>query len=177
MRCLRPILALLLACGGGSAEAPEGDAPATDAPPPQTPPEGEPDTRPRADAVSVDVSGSPGAYTFSVGIRSDETGCERYADWWEVLRPDGALVYRRILGHSHVDEQPFIRSGGPIPVRADDEVLVRAHLRPNGVEAPGVYRGAALRGTASGGFEATELEPGFASELETAAPQPGSCAF
>ena len=60
----------------------------------------------------VSVSGDPGRYQFAVTIRSDETGCDQYADWWEVVSESGDLLYRRILAHSHVDEQPFARSGG-----------------------------------------------------------------
>jgi hypothetical protein len=42
-----------------------------------------------ADVISVDVSGNEGAYQFSVGIRSPDTGCDQYADWWEVITGDG----------------------------------------------------------------------------------------
>jgi hypothetical protein len=35
----------------------------------------------RADVISVEASGQPGAVRFSVGIRSPDTGCDQYADW------------------------------------------------------------------------------------------------
>ena len=60
-----------------------------------------------ADVTAVSVAGEAGAYTFEVTVRSPDTGCEGYADWWEVVSPDGELLYRRVLLHSHVDEQPF----------------------------------------------------------------------
>jgi hypothetical protein len=119
---------------------------------------------------AVEASGDAGAYTFAVTVRSPDTGCDRYADWWEVATPEGELVYRRILAHSHVDEQPFTRSGGPVEVDADTELVVRAHMSPGG------YGDQVMRGSVNAGFESTEL-PGFAPELEQAQPLPDGCAF
>lgn len=132
---------------------------------------------PEASVTAVRATGSPGAYTLAVTVESDETGCGQYADWWEVLRADGTLAYRRILAHSHVDEQPFTRSGGPVDATADETLIVRAHLRPAGAGAPGTYRGQALRGTVAGGFAPMEPAAAFAADLETAPPQPSGCAF
>lgn len=123
-----------------------------------------------ADVLSVRVQGSPGAYSFSVEVQSPDTGCERYADWWEVVSVEGKLIYRRILLHSHVDEQPFVRSGGSIGATADEMVYVRAHLNSGGY-------GRALRGTAEADFEEADLAPDFAAGLQTAPPQPSGCAF
>lgn len=44
------------------------------------------------------------------------------------MSTDGKLLYRRVLLHSHVDEQPFTRSGGPVPIQTDSVVWVRAHM-------------------------------------------------
>ena len=66
--------------------------------------------------TAVECAGQPNNYTLSVTIESPDTGCDQYADWWEVFYPDGTLIYRRILGHSHVTEQPFTRSGGVVNV-------------------------------------------------------------
>lgn len=124
-----------------------------------------------ADVVSVAVRGSEGAYTFDVGVRSPDIDCTRFADWWEVVRPDGSLVYRRILNHSHPDEQPFVRDGGPIPASATEELIVRAHLDPTG------YGGAVFRGNAVDGFLAATLDAGFATDLQAADPLPTECWF
>ena len=125
-----------------------------------------------ADVVAVDVTGESGAYTFAVTVRSPDTGCDRYADWWEVVDDAGAsLIYRRILAHSHVDEQPFTRTGGPVVVAEDAVVVVRAHL------APGGYGGAVMRGTVAAGFEAATLGTEWGAGLEESAPQPDGCAF
>jgi len=124
-----------------------------------------------ADVLSVQVTGQPGAYTFAVEISSPDTGCEQFADWWEVVSQDGQLLYRRILLHSHVDEQPFVRSGGPVEIEADIPVFVRAHMNTSG------YGGAVMQGTVQGGFEPAEVESGFGSDLERVPPQPEDCAF
>ena len=121
---------------------------------------------------AVTVSGAPGAFTFSVTLRSPDTGCDQYADWWEVLGEDGGLLYRRILAHSHVDEQPFSRSGGPVDVEADTKVFIRAHMSVGG------YGGQVFTGTPGGAFEATtEFDGSIAAAAETAEPQPDGCAF
>jgi hypothetical protein len=129
------------------------------------------DTALRAEVTAVSTTGSPGAYTFLVTVKSPDTGCERYADWWEVLTPEGTLLYRRILLHSHTTEQPFTRSGGPVPITADTEVIVRAHMNTSG------YGTHAFQGTPAGGFSPTQLEPAFAVELAEQPPLPTSCAF
>lgn len=124
-----------------------------------------------ANVQSVQVSGEPGAYQFAVEISSPDSGCEQYADWWEVISEDGQLLYRRILLHSHVDEQPFTRTGGPVDIVADTVVYVRAHMNTVG------YGGAVMKGTAQGEFEPAEVEAGFGSDLERVPPQPEDCAF
>jgi len=124
-----------------------------------------------ARVVSVRVTGRLNAYRFAVGVNSPDKGCRQYADWWEVLTGDGELVYRRILGHSHVEEQPFVRSGGPVPIDGKTVVLVRAHMNPGG------YGDTAFKGSVTGGFQEVKLEPGFAANLEKAPPQPSGCAF
>ena len=120
---------------------------------------------------AVEVSGEPEAYTFAVTIESQETGCDQYANWWEVITPEGELQYRRILAHSHVDEQPFTRSGGPVEVGADETVIVRSHTYPQG------YSAQAMEGSVTSGFEPVTLPADFAQQLARANPQPGSCAF
>ena len=129
-----------------------------------------------ADVVSVEVTGDPNAYRFSVEIASPDTGCDQYADWWEVLSEDGALIYRRILAHSHTEENgtgnPFTRDGGPVALASDQIVVVRAHMNNTG------YVGEAMQGSAESGFvEATEIGSGFAIDVEDDDPQPEFCAF
>jgi hypothetical protein len=88
------------------------------------------------------------------------------------VRPDGELVYRRILAHSHVEEQPFTRSGGPVAVAADEPLVVRAHMNPGG------YGGTAMRGTIAEGFSADPAtDARFAAQLDDAQPLPDGCAF
>lgn len=126
----------------------------------------------RADVEAVQAQGAAGKYVFRVTVRSPDTGCRRYASWWEVVRSDGSLAFRRILNHSHAGEQPFTREGGPVPVRADEVVVVRAHLHPDG------YGGSLLRGSVQGGFKPWGDAPaGFAAALARAAPLPERCLY
>ena len=126
---------------------------------------------PVADVTEVTVSGTASAYQFSVEVRSPDEGCDQYADWWEILTEDGTLLYRRILAHSHVNEQPFRRSGGPVEIAPDAVVLVRAHMYPVG------YGGRVMKGSVEAGFEVVSLAADFAAGVETAEPQPSGCAF
>lgn len=124
-----------------------------------------------ADVISVRVSGETGTYIFTVEVRSPDLGCEQYADWWEVVNEDGNLIYRRILTHSHVTEQPFTRSGGPVEIENDTIVLIRAHMNNSG------YGGVAMRGSVRDGFTAEELSPEFSSHLVEIHPLPEGCDF
>lgn len=125
-----------------------------------------------ASVTAVETSESGAAqYSFAVTVQSPDTGCDAYANWWEVITPDGELLYRRILAHSHVDEQPFSRSGGPVAVGMTDEVIVRAHMHPTG------YSTQAMQGTPTEGFTETILPEDFAAGLAEAEPQPSGCTF
>jgi len=124
-----------------------------------------------AEVSAATFNGEPGNYTFSVTVRSPDTGCEQYADWWEVLSADGELIYRRILAHSHVDEQPFTRSGGPVIVAADENIIVRAHMNNAG------YGEQVFTGSPRAGLTMSTLSASFAQDLQLADPLPGGCAF
>ena len=124
-----------------------------------------------AHIVSVSASGNENNYTFSVGIKSPDTGCKQYADWWEVISEDGELVYRRILGHSHAGEQPFVRSGGKVQIKEGQRVFVRAHMNNSG------YGGIVFAGSVENGFAKVELDQSFGADLESMSPQPSGCAF
>jgi hypothetical protein len=81
-----------------------------------------------ADVVDVSVTlTAENTYTFSVTVKHDDTGWEHYADRWQVLGANGAVLGERILLHPHETEQPFTRdlSGVVIPSEID-EVTVRA---------------------------------------------------
>ncbi len=125
----------------------------------------------QADVIEVKVQGQPQAYQFSVTLKSPDTGCDHYADWWEVITPAGQLLYRRVLLHSHIEEQPFTRSGGPVPAAPDQEIIVRAHMNSTG------YGGQVLRGDVAQGFKPADLASEFAADLATQDPLPQNCAF
>ncbi|VXB13596.1 hypothetical protein [Maribacter litoralis] len=124
-----------------------------------------------AKITDVSFSGEPNAYTISTTISSPDTGCDQYADWWEILDLEGNLIYRRILTHSHVEEQPFTRSGSKITLASSTEVYIRVHMNTTG------YSSAVQKGTIETGFSAAELSATFANDLENQQPLPTGCAF
>jgi len=124
-----------------------------------------------ANVLTVKTTGNSNAFQFAVEISSPDTGCDQYADWWEVLSEGGQLLYRRVLLHSHVDEQPFTRFGGVVPITTDTVVYVRAHMNTGG------YGGSVLKGTVTSGFDTVALEPDFAADVETQQPLPEGCDF
>ena len=125
----------------------------------------------KAEVISVTTSGKENSYTFSIGIKSPDLGCKQYANWWEVVSEDGKLIYRRILGHSHVNEQPFVRSGGKVKITKDQIVIIRAHMNTSG------YGVKAYRGSVNNGFKTYLLNKDFATVLENKKPLPSGCAF
>lgn len=160
------VLLLLTACSGSTASEPPPSALGADAQAGDGPAAG----GRAADVIGVQAAGTDGAYTFSVEVESPDTGCDRYADWWEITDEAGALLYRRILAHSHVDEQPFTRSGGPVPVNGDETVWIRAHLNTGGY-------GRAQTGRVQDGFREASPPDGFGASLESTPPLPAGCAF
>ena len=124
-----------------------------------------------AQITNVTTSGKENQYTFNVTIASPDLGCNQYANWWEVIDLDGNLIYRRILGHSHVEEQPFTRSGGPVSISKDMKVYIRAHMNTTS------YGNVVFSGSVADGFSSTTLDVEFAKELEETAPLPSGCAF
>lgn len=74
-------------------------------------------------------------WTFHVTVAHPDTGWEDYADGWDVVLPDGTVIFpdgdspfTRLLLHPHVEEQPFTRSQSGITIPAGiSQVTVRAH--------------------------------------------------
>lgn len=124
-----------------------------------------------AKIIAVECTGQANNYTLSVTIESPDTGCEQYADWWEVFYPDSTLIYRRILAHSHVTEQPFTRSGGIVDVGPEEFIYVRAHMNNLG------YGTQVFSGNVRDGLVLNSLATSFAAELERQEPLPADCAF
>jgi hypothetical protein len=88
----------------------------------------------KADVIDAVASkADDGTYTFTVTVKSDDTGWDKYADRWEVISPDGKVLGTRVLAHPHEDEQPFTREQSGIEIPADTkQVIVRAHDKVEG---------------------------------------------
>jgi hypothetical protein len=82
-----------------------------------------------ADVVSVEVTRhKDGTHRFEVTVRHADEGWEHYANRWELLAPDDAVLATRVLYHPHVQEQPFTRSLGGVKLpEGVARVTVRAH--------------------------------------------------
>ncbi len=88
-----------------------------------------------ADVVGVEVTKqSDGRFRFDVTVRHADEGWDHYADRWDVVGPDGAVLGSRELLHPHVNEQPFTRSLSGVAIPADvTEVTIRAHDNVHGL--------------------------------------------
>ena len=88
----------------------------------------------KADVIDATASkAADGTYTFSVTVKSDDTGWDKYADRWEVVSTDGSVLGIRVLAHPHEDEQPFTREQSGIAVpEGVTEVTIRAHDKVEG---------------------------------------------
>jgi len=127
------------------------------------------DVSTQAVAVRVSVTGQEGSYQFNVTLQSPDTGCDQYADWWEIVDVEDELAYRRILAHSHVDEQPFARSGGPVGINKDDKIYIRGHMNNLG------YGSLGLSGSVEEGFRRDTFNVSI--NLEKTDPLPDGCDF
>ena len=88
----------------------------------------------KADVVDAKATkDADGTYTFSVTVKSDDTGWEKYADRWEVTGRDGAVLGVRVLAHPHETEQPFTREQSGIAVPpGTNQGTIRAHDKVEG---------------------------------------------
>lgn len=88
----------------------------------------------KADVVAVQYERTAdGSYNFHVTVRHADSGWDHYADKWQVMGADGAVLGERMLVHPHETEQPFTRSlsGVEIPDGLR-QVTVRAHDKIHG---------------------------------------------
>jgi hypothetical protein len=92
-----------------------------------------------ADVLSASANCATSVCTFVVTVRHDDAGWSHYANAWEVLAPDGAVLARRVLRHPHVAEQPFTRELRGVVVPADlTSVRIRARDSLHGLGGRGV---------------------------------------
>ena len=82
-----------------------------------------------ADVVETRItSTSTGTYSFDVTVRHADTGWDHYANKWDIVGPDGAILGTRVLHHPHVSEQPFTRGLNDVKIPPGiDQVTIRAH--------------------------------------------------
>ena len=87
----------------------------------------------KADVIKVEVvQERDEQWTFVVTVRHDDKDPDHWADWWIVRTPKGQELGRRVLLHSHVDEQPFTRDERVRIPREITVVVVEAHDKVHG---------------------------------------------
>ncbi len=76
---------------------------------------------------------STDVWTFSVTVKHDDKGPNHWVDWWRVRTPEGRELGRRVLLHSHEDEQPFTRDERIRVPPNPRSVVVEAHDKVHGL--------------------------------------------
>lgn len=72
-------------------------------------------------------------WRFDVTVEHADEGWDHYADAFEILSEDGAVLGVRTLYHPHVEEQPFTRSISNVEIPPSVErVIIRAHDNVHG---------------------------------------------
>jgi hypothetical protein len=83
------------------------------------------------EAAVVDARLTPsgdGTWRADVTVEHADEGWDHYADAFELVAPDGAVLGTRTLLHPHEHEQPFTRSLSGIMIPDDvAEIVIRAH--------------------------------------------------
>lgn len=81
-----------------------------------------------ADVLEVEIrKDGDGTYTITATVEHGDDGWDHFANVWEVLGPDGAVLAVRELAHPHMNEQPFIRSKSGVKIpEGVTEITVRA---------------------------------------------------
>ena len=72
-------------------------------------------------------------WRFNVTVTHPDTGWDHYADGWAVEDAAGNQLGLRVLGHPHVDEQPFTRSLGGVAISdGTNQVFLRTRCSVDG---------------------------------------------
>jgi hypothetical protein len=108
-----------------------------------------------ADVVDVAVERlGPGLYRFDVSVTHADEGWDHYADRWEILDSEGAVVATRVLRHPHVEEQPFTRSLPRVHIAPGlERVTIRAHDAVHGYGGRSILVELPSESTRSGGMD------------------------
>ena len=82
-----------------------------------------------ADVLKIEVKRTAdNTFHFEVTVVHNDEGWDHYANKWDVVAPDGAVLATRVLHHPHENEQPFTRSLGNVKIPASiSTVSIRAH--------------------------------------------------
>ena len=71
---------------------------------------------------------------FEVTVSHADEGWTHYANGWQIFTPKGELLAHHVLGHPHVNEQPFTRTMRNVKIPHDiDTIVFKANDSVHGV--------------------------------------------
>ncbi len=127
--------------------------------------------------LKVESDNSPSPNILAAEIDSPDEDCDQYADWWEVLAPDGTLIQRQVIAKPHPDDQSFTSEMKLTQaLNPTQTVLIRAHFHGSyDDEGRSGYTDQALRGSVARGFRLVRPSSQFAAWLDDEGEQPPEC--
>jgi len=83
-------------------------------------------------AADFEIRGN-NLWSVDVTLKHTDTGWDHYADNWRVVDGEGNILGDRVLGHPHVNEQPFTRSLYSVNIlQGITPVFIEAHDKVHG---------------------------------------------
>lgn len=74
------------------------------------------------------VQGEKGSWNINVTLKHGDEGWKHFSNAWRVVDKQGNVLANRVLGHPHVNEQPFTRGLSNISIPKKIQIVfIEAH--------------------------------------------------